>query len=50
MRNVFLEHIYVMYAIWAGTGAMLLVYIGFRRKRIEGSRKATPPAQTEIKT
>jgi hypothetical protein len=49
MRNVFLEHIYVMYAIWAGTGAMLLVYIGYRRKRIEGSKSSAQP-QTEIKT
>jgi hypothetical protein len=49
MRNVFLEHIYVMYAIWAATGAMLLVYIAFRRKRIESSRKAAAQPPTEIK-
>jgi hypothetical protein len=42
MRDVFLEHIYVMYALWFAAGVVLLAYIAYRRKRKNSVKPAVP--------
>jgi hypothetical protein len=39
MKNVFLQHIYVMYSLWFAAGVMLLCYIAYRRKRKAGGHE-----------